>query len=88
MTAINERGNPDIDALLATLRGQDSNGWCVATDGSMDEMLSCDVIAALEDALAGLSFVGHPTEDVNLAALNQQQRGFILRPTKERNEVG
>lgn len=31
--------------------------------------------------------VTHPTEDVNLAALNQQAHGFILQPSEEANHA-
>ena len=43
---------PELSALLAKLRELDPNGWCIATDGSCDDMTTAEAIESLESTIA------------------------------------
>lgn len=42
---------PELSALLAELRKLDANGWCIATDGSCDDMTTEEAIESLRLAI-------------------------------------
>ena len=46
---------PELSALLAKLRKLDPNGWCIATDGSCDDMTTDEAIASLQTAIDTIS---------------------------------
>ena len=43
---------PELSALLAKLGKIDPNGWCIATDGSCDDLTTDEAIASIQSTIA------------------------------------
>jgi len=48
---LEKRNHPDVDRLLGMLKQEDSNGWCIATDGTFDDLSNREVIDSLTRTL-------------------------------------
>ena len=50
-TPLQDRSNHTLRSLLSELRHADSNGWCIATDGSLDHQTDAEAIATITESL-------------------------------------